>query len=74
VQATLNQQGIATGRYFAPIHQQPAWLAHPSAAVSLPHTESIARRTLALPFFNRITLDQQQHVADTLHQVIALGR
>jgi perosamine synthetase len=74
VQATLNQRGIATGRYFAPIHQQPAWLAHPSAAVSLPLTESIARRTLALPFFNRITLDQQQHVADTLHQVIALGR
>ena len=74
VQATLNRRGIATGRYFAPIHQQPAWLAHPSAAVSLPLTESIARRTLALPVFNRITLDQQQHVADTLHQVIALGR
>ena len=74
VQDTLNQRGIATGRYFAPIHLQPAWLAQPSAAVSLPLTESIARRTLALPFFNRITLDQQQHVAEALHQVVALSR
>ena len=28
----------------------------------MPLTESIARRTLALPFFNRITPEQQQEV------------
>jgi perosamine synthetase len=67
VQATLAASGIATGRYFAPIHLQPAWRSHPSSAsASLPVTESIARRTLALPFFNRITPEQQQHVAAEL--------
>jgi perosamine synthetase len=63
-------RGIATGRYFAPIHLQPAWRYHPSAAVHLPITESIARRTLALPFFNRITPMQQQLVADALQETI----
>jgi perosamine synthetase len=67
VQAILARNGIATGRYFAPIHLQPAWRAHPSArAAQLALTESIACRTLALPFFNRITAGQQQEVAEIL--------
>ena len=70
-QAALAARGIATGRYFAPIHLQPAWQRHPSAAnLRLPVTESIAGRTLALPFFNRITPDQQQQVALALRQAI----
>jgi perosamine synthetase len=71
VQASLAASGIASGRYFAPIHLQPAWRGHPSTrAVTLPITEAIARRTLALPFFNRITLAQQQEVAAALQQAI----
>jgi perosamine synthetase len=71
VQAALTRHGIATGRYFAPIHLQPAWLKHPSArAAALPLTESIARRTLALPFFNRITAAQQSQVAAALHNAL----
>lgn len=71
VQAALAQQGIATGRYFAPIHLQPAWRRHSaSAAGQLPRTESIARRTLALPFFNRITPDQQRRVAQALRKAL----
>jgi len=71
IQAALAQRGIATGRYFAPIHLQPAWLSHPSAAATnLPLTESIASRTLALPFFNRIAPEQQQHVAAALQQAL----
>lgn len=71
VQAALTQRGIATGRYFGPIHLQPAWRAHASAhAVTLPVTEAIARRTLALPFFNRITVNQQQEVAAALRDAI----
>jgi perosamine synthetase len=70
VRASLAGRGIATGRYFAPIHLQPAWRNHPSAAVKLPITESIARRTLALPFFNRITSAQQQLVANALQETI----
>jgi perosamine synthetase len=72
VQAELARCGIATGRYFAPIHLQPAWRAQPSAcAASLPVTESIARRTLALPFFNRIPVAQQQAVAAALQDAIS---
>jgi perosamine synthetase len=70
VRAHLAARGIATGRYFAPIHLQPAWRSVSSAAVHLPVTESIARRTLALPFFNRITAQQQQQVADALRQLL----
>ncbi|MGD0096712.1 MAG: DegT/DnrJ/EryC1/StrS family aminotransferase [Terracidiphilus sp.] len=71
VQAAIAQRGIATGRYFAPIHLQPAWLSRSGGhRVNLPVTEAIARRTLALPFFNRITLDQQQEVAAALSEAI----
>jgi len=70
VQAALASQEIQTGRYFPPIHLQPAWRAR-SSAIRLPHTESIARQTLALPFFNRITASQQQQVAQALRDAIS---
>jgi perosamine synthetase len=71
VQAALAARGISTGRYFAPIHLQPAWRSHPSSvSASLPITESIARRTLAIPFFNRITPEQQQQVAAALSNAL----
>ncbi len=73
VQAALAARGIATGRYFAPIHRQPAWRNSPSAQTnSLPQTDSIAPRTLALPFFNRITAEQQQEVAQVLKAAMDL--
>ncbi|MFY9853467.1 MAG: DegT/DnrJ/EryC1/StrS family aminotransferase [Terracidiphilus sp.] len=71
VQAELARRGIASARYFAPIHLQPAWRSHPCAdAASLPVTESIARRALALPFFNRITPAQQHEVASQLRAIL----
>jgi perosamine synthetase len=74
-QATLARRGIATGRYFGPIHMQPSWRKQARASeVMLPITEAIARRTLALPFFNRITLSQQQEVARVLGETIVSER
>lgn len=74
VQAAMAHQGIATGRYFPPIHLQPAWRTRLGAeairAMHLPVTESIARRTLALPFFNRITIGQQERVMQALSNAI----
>ena len=71
-QQALASQGIATGRYFAPIHLQPAWRSHPSAkSAHLPHTESIACRALALPFFTRISPTQQEKVASELRHFLA---
>ena len=65
VQSHLAALGIGTGRYFAPIHQQPAWrsLAGP---VALSLTDAIAPRMLALPLFNRITIVQQREIAAAL--------
>jgi perosamine synthetase len=75
VQASLAASGIASGRYFAPIHLQPAWRGHASArAATLPITEAIARRTLALPFFNHITSAQQQEVSAALQHAIHSDR
>ena len=71
VQAALARRGIATGRYFAPIHLQPVWRARIRKDVGqLSLTESIACRTLAVPFFNRITADQQEDVAEALRKAI----
>lgn len=71
VQASLARRGVATGHYFAPIHLQPAWrtrIGH--GDTHLGFTESIAVRTLALPFFNRLTAGQQQQVAGALRAAI----
>jgi len=70
VQSALAARGIATGRYFAPIHLQPAWRNHAGARVSLPVTEALAVRTLALPLFNRITPQQQDEVVTALAETL----
>jgi dTDP-4-amino-4,6-dideoxygalactose transaminase len=66
----LAAHGIETAPYFAPIHLQPAYrdLAAPRAALSV--TESIGERTLALPFFNRITDSQMDEVCAALWELL----
>jgi len=66
----MGKRGIGCGRYFAPIHLQPAYRGVPHRCMDLTVTESIAGRTLALPFFNRITEDQIQEVCTTLQDLI----
>ncbi len=67
IMLALQQQGIACARYFAPIHRQPAYAEISSArSAILPVTESVAGRTLALPFFNRLTPAQATEVVDAL--------
>jgi perosamine synthetase len=64
----LIDQGIGCGRYFAPIHTQPAYdlpIAH-----SLPVTESISSRTLAIPFFNRLDEKRILRVIELLGKVV----
>jgi len=67
----LLQAGIGCARYFAPIHLQPAYQQVPSAQQArLPVTEAIAQRTLALPFFNRLSIAETKQVADFLDTAI----
>jgi perosamine synthetase len=75
VQLAMAREGIATGRYFAPLHRQPALSGDPErGTVNLDLTEQIAPRLLALPFFNRITESEQQQVADSLRTAIQEAR
>ena len=68
----LQQQGVGCARYFAPIHLQPAYADHPSTnKLDLPITEAIAQRTLALPFFNRLTMEEIRSVVAALSQTLA---
>ena len=69
VMHAMADAGIATGRYFAPIHLQPAFAAW-RGPKPLPNTEQAAARTLALPFFNRITGEQIERVCSTLQQAM----
>jgi len=73
VQAAMARAGIATGRYFAPLHQQPAMRDAPAAEM-LAVTEQLAPRMLALPFFNRITESEQHEVANALRNAIHEAR
>jgi perosamine synthetase len=66
----MASRGIACGRYFAPIHLQPAYRSQPHRSMTLTRTESIAPRTLALPFFNGISVEQIDEVAQHLREVI----
>lgn len=63
-------RGIACGRYFVPIHLQPAYRDEPHRCTGLAVTEAQARRTLALPFFNRMTEAQTEEVCATLVTLI----
>jgi perosamine synthetase len=65
----LHQGGIGCGRYFAPIHTQPAYADSPMRW-PLPVTESVSRKTLALPFFTHLGGDDMEHVTHALRESI----
>ncbi|HEY6446345.1 MAG TPA: DegT/DnrJ/EryC1/StrS family aminotransferase [Acidobacteriaceae bacterium] len=69
----LAEAGVATGRYFAPIHLQPGYAAWRSAR-HLPVTEAVAAGTLALPFFNRIADAQIVRVCEQLASALRTCR
>ena len=75
VRAGMAEMGIESGRYFAPIHLQRAWRNHARVGTPrLPMTERIAARTLALPFFNRISPGQQEQVVEALAKFVGAER
>lgn len=65
----LKHQGIGCGRYFAPIHTQPAYAGQPSRQ-PLPITEFVSQRTLALPFFSRLDDERICCVTESLRAAI----
>jgi perosamine synthetase len=61
--------GIALGRYFGPIHLQPAYKNRSEHRPILPVTEFEAQRSLALPFFNKIRGEQVDEVSESLSRL-----
>ncbi len=70
----MDRRGISCGRYFAPIHLQPAYhdVFAPRAALKV--TEYQAARTIALPFFNRLQEWQIDEVCKNLSQLTDQAR
>lgn len=73
VMQAMEAQGIPTRGYFSPVHLQP-YIREGFGCYEgqLPVTEALARRTLALPFFNDLTETQVEKVVteltDAAHQ------
>lgn len=67
VMKQLDAQGIPSRAYFTPLHMQP-YIRERFGDMHgmLPVTESIASRTLALPFHNNLTRDQAERVVEAL--------
>ncbi len=64
----LRSKGVETRPYFTPIHLQPFY--RERFRVSLPITEDLGRRSLALPFYNSLTEDEIRYVVEVLKEGI----
>jgi perosamine synthetase len=69
----MHRRGIGCGRYFAPIHLQPAYRSTNVPRGDLRATEFEAARCLALPFFNRLQDAQMDEVCENLGECFRLA-
>lgn len=71
VMKAMEEQGVPTRAYFSPIHLQPFIRQQlETGPGDLPVTESVARRTIALPFHNRLGADQVDRVVSALESAV----
>ncbi|ANQ53106.1 MULTISPECIES: DegT/DnrJ/EryC1/StrS family aminotransferase [unclassified Thermosipho (in: thermotogales)] len=68
----MKENGIETKNYFAPVHLQPLYKDLGWKEGMLPVTENISKRTLAIPFHSKLTLEKQEKVAFYLKKAIEL--
>jgi len=72
VLAHLRDQGIGTNNYFSPVHLQGFYREQFGYKPGdFPVTEKVAARTIALPFYNRLTEKDQDLVIEVLKAAIA---
>ena len=68
--ADLAAAGVSTGIYYPiPVHRQPYVLALGIRA-ELPVTDRVAARTLSLPMFPGLTMDEQSTVIEAVRTVV----
>lgn len=63
--------GIQIGKYFAPLHWQPAVKDHLSACAPLPVTERVASNCLVLPLFHQLSASDISYVCEALAASLA---
>ncbi len=67
----MERQGIQVSNYFPPVHLQSFIAAqYGHAPGDFPMAESVSRRTIALPFYNRLTQDEVAIVCGVLRAVL----
>jgi hypothetical protein len=68
----LEENGIASGiHYPVPLHLQPALAGLGFKKGDFPVAESLAETILSLPIFPEMTMQQQQHVIDTVKNFLS---
>ena len=71
VLADLRAAGIGCSNYFSPVHLQPFYRERFGFKEGdFPVTEHVAARTLALPFYNRLTEEDQNQVVEALKSAL----
>lgn len=67
----LESRGISCGHYFQPIHLEPFYRnAFGHREGEFPVTEAMGERTIALPFYNRLTEAEIDYVVEGLREVL----
>ena len=67
----LHDNGIQSKQYFPPIHLQPVYREFYSYKPGdYPICEQMSKRTLAIPFHNRLTIEEQTYVIEQLSKAI----
>lgn len=67
----MRVEGIGCSNYFPPIHLQPYMMEKLGTKPGdFPICEYVSGRTLALPFFNRLTEKQAERVCSTLEEIM----
>lgn len=72
IMAAMERQGIPARGYFSPVHLQP-YIRKDYADVELPVTESVAKRTIALPFHNNLSEQEVDLVVEGLAQAVEVA-
>jgi len=72
VMAAMEARGIPVRAYFEPVHRQPYIRPeHRPEPGTLPVTDGVARRTVALPFHNRLSASDVDQVVAALREAVA---
>jgi len=66
----LRENGIGVNVHYIPIHTQPYYLQFGFIEGDFPNSESYYNRTISIPLFHTMTVEQQDEVLDVLKRVL----